>query len=70
MQGVSRSATCVLAYLMIKKDMLAVHAMHLIRMNRDVRPNKGFLWQLAQLDNKLRRQRLTNLTSSSVTVLK
>ncbi|XP_077282553.1 uncharacterized protein LOC143908674 isoform X3 [Temnothorax americanus] len=62
MQGVSRSATCVLAYLMIKIDMLAVDAMHLIRTNRDVRPNKGFLWQLAQLDNKLRRQRLTSLT--------
>lgn len=62
-QGVSRSAACVLAYLMIKKDMLAVDAMRLIRTNRDVRPNKGFLWQLAQLDNKLRRQRLTNLTS-------
>lgn len=64
MQGVSRSATCVLAYLMIKKDMLAVDALHLIRTIRDVRPNKGFLWQLAQLDNKLRRQRSTNLTSS------
>ncbi|XP_011865435.1 PREDICTED: dual specificity protein phosphatase 3 [Vollenhovia emeryi] len=60
MQGVSRSATCVLAYLMIKKDMLACDALHLLRTNRDVRPNKGFLWQLAQLDNKLRRQRLTS----------
>jgi len=58
MQGVSRSATCVLAYLMIKKDMLAVDAIHLIRINRDIHPNKGFLYQLAQLDNKLRKQRL------------
>lgn len=57
-QGVSRSATCVLAYLMIKKDMLAVNAIHLIRTNRDIHPNEGFLWQLAQLDNKLRRLRL------------
>lgn len=58
MKGISRSATCVLAYLMIKKDMLAVDAIQLIRTNRDIFPNKGFLWQLAELDNKLRRQRL------------
>ncbi|XP_036143734.1 dual specificity protein phosphatase 3 isoform X2 [Monomorium pharaonis] len=58
MQGVSRSATCVLAYLMIKKNMSAVDAIHLIRTNRDVHPNRGFLCQLAQLDNKLYRQRL------------
>ncbi|KAL0107682.1 hypothetical protein PUN28_014766 [Cardiocondyla obscurior] len=64
MQGVSRSATCVLAYLMIKRNMLAVDAIRLIRANRDVHPNTGFLRQLAQLDNKLRRQRLTNLTSA------
>ncbi|XP_025073524.1 MAP kinase phosphatase with leucine-rich repeats protein 2 [Pogonomyrmex barbatus] len=58
MQGISRSATCVLAYLMIKKNMLAIDAIHLVRTNRDVRPNKGFLWHLAQLDNQLRKQRL------------
>lgn len=55
--GVSRSATCVLAYLMIKKNMLAVDALRLVRRHRDVRPNNGFLGQLAQLDNHLRRQR-------------
>lgn len=58
MQGVSRSATCVLAYLMIKKNMLATDAIHLVRTNRDIRPNNGFLRQLAELDNRLRRQRL------------
>lgn len=58
MQGISRSATCVLAYLMIKKDMSAIDAIHLMRTSRDIRPNKGFLWQLAQLDNKLCRERL------------
>lgn len=58
MQGVSRSATCVLAYLMIKKNMLATDAINLIRTNRDVHPNNGFLRQLAELDNRLRRQRL------------
>ncbi|XP_012228253.1 dual specificity protein phosphatase 3-like [Linepithema humile] len=60
LQGVSRSATCVLAYLMIKKNMLAVDAMYLVRTNRDVHPNNGFLRQLAQLDNHLRRQRLSH----------
>jgi len=58
MQGVSRSATCVLAYLMIKKNMLATDAIHLVRTNRDIHPNNGFLRQLAELDNRLRRQRL------------
>ncbi|XP_014476418.1 PREDICTED: dual specificity protein phosphatase 3-like [Dinoponera quadriceps] len=58
MQGVSRSATCVLAYLMIKKKMLAVDALRMIRVCRDVHPNAGFLEQLARLDNRLRRQQL------------
>ncbi|XP_003708359.2 dual specificity protein phosphatase 3 isoform X2 [Megachile rotundata] len=58
MLGISRSATCVLAYLMIKKGMLAVDAIRTVRKNRNVQPNSGFLYQLAQLDNQLRRQRL------------
>ncbi|KAK2577537.1 hypothetical protein KPH14_003621 [Odynerus spinipes] len=58
MLGVSRSATCVLAYLMMKKGMLAVDAIRIVRENRDIHPNYGFLNQLAQLDNQLRRQRL------------
>ncbi|XP_043505587.1 dual specificity protein phosphatase 3-like isoform X1 [Polistes fuscatus] len=58
MVGVSRSATCVLAYLMIKKNMLAVDAIRIVREKRDIHPNYGFRSQLAQLDNQLRRQRL------------
>lgn len=58
MVGMSRSATCVLAYLMIKKEMLAVDAVRLVRKNRYIQPNDGFLRQLAQLDNQLRRLRL------------
>lgn len=58
MLGMSRSTTCVLAYLMIKKGMLAVDAVKTVRKNRYVIPNNGFLRQLAQLDNHLRRQRL------------
>lgn len=58
MAGLSRSATCVLAYLMIKKNMLAVDAIRIVREKRGIHPNYGFLHQLAQLDNQLRRQRL------------
>lgn len=58
MLGISRSATCVLAYLMIKKEMLATDAIRTVRKNRFIQPNNGFLNQLAKLDNHLRRQRL------------
>ncbi|KAG6794622.1 dual specificity protein phosphatase 3 [Apis mellifera caucasica] len=58
MLGISRSATCVLAYLMIKKEMLATDAIRTVRKNRFIQPNNGFLNQLATLDNHLRRQRL------------
>lgn len=57
MMGVSRSATCAIAYLMIVKKMSAVDAIRTVRMRRDIRPNDGFLQQLADLDNELRRER-------------
>ena len=55
--GMSRSSTCVLSYLMIKEGFTAVNAIRRIRLYRDIRPNDGFLQQLAELDNKLRRER-------------
>ena len=39
--GVSRSASCAIAYLMIHKGMTAVEALTLIRKSRDCRPNDG-----------------------------
>ncbi|XP_055376683.1 dual specificity phosphatase 29 isoform X2 [Condylostylus longicornis] len=54
--GMSRSATCVLAHLMISKKMTAVEAIRTVRMRRDIRPNDGFLQQLADLDNELKRE--------------
>lgn len=54
--GVSRSATCVLAYLMICRKMTAVEAIRTVRMRRDIHPNDGFLQQLADLDMELRRK--------------
>ncbi|XP_017759295.1 PREDICTED: dual specificity protein phosphatase 3-like [Eufriesea mexicana] len=51
--GISRSATCVLAYLMLKKGKSAAEAIQLVRRNRFIQPNCGFLRQLAVLDNQL-----------------
>merc|ERR1711997_798204 len=51
--GGSRSATCVAAYLMMKHGMSATKALELIRQNRSIRPNAGFLQQLADLENTL-----------------
>ena len=55
--GMSRSSTCVLAYLMLRQNMTAVEALTEVRRHRDIRPNDGFLRQIADLDNKLRRER-------------
>lgn len=56
--GMSRSATCVLAYLMICRKMSATDAIRTVRMRRDIRPNDGFLQQLADLDVELKRKNL------------
>lgn len=57
-QGVSRSATCVVAYLMLKRGLRAPDAIRTVRLHRNIYPNEGFLTQLATLDNQLRRRRL------------
>lgn len=49
--GISRSATIVIAYLMIKKRLRAKEAIERVKKARDIQPNNGFLKQLAQLDN-------------------
>merc|ERR1712215_588633 len=51
--GWSRSAVCVAAYLMMKHNMTSTKALELIRQNRCIRPNAGFLQQLADLENTL-----------------
>lgn len=58
MMGVSRSATCVIVYLMIAKRMSASEAIRTVRLRREIRPNDGFLQQIADLDNELRRERV------------
>jgi protein-tyrosine phosphatase len=39
--GVSRSASCAMAYLMIKQGLTAVEVMTMVRKSRDCRPNDG-----------------------------
>ncbi|XP_073675847.1 dual specificity protein phosphatase 26-like [Garra rufa] len=51
--GVSRSATIVLAYLMLKQNMTLVEAIQKVKEGRGVFPNRGFLRQLIDLHIKL-----------------
>ncbi|XP_070821197.1 dual specificity protein phosphatase 26-like [Chaetodon trifascialis] len=51
--GVSRSATLVLAYLMLKQNLTLVEAICAVKENRGVIPNRGFLRQLIKLDGQL-----------------
>ncbi|XP_053320575.1 dual specificity protein phosphatase 26 [Spea bombifrons] len=53
--GVSRSATLVLAYLMIHHNMTLVDAITTVKDRRGIIPNRGFLRQLVYLDNTLMR---------------
>lgn len=55
--GVSRSSSCAMAYLLIDQEMKAVDVMTQFRMHRDIRPNDGFLEQIVDLDNDLRKFR-------------
>ncbi|XP_076980965.1 dual specificity protein phosphatase 13A [Tamandua tetradactyla] len=52
--GVSRSATLVLAYLMLHQQLPLRQAVIAVRAHRWVFPNRGFLHQLCKLDQKLR----------------
>lgn len=51
--GLSRSATLVLAYLMIHENMKLEDAIEAVSANRNISPNEGFLEQLRQLDKEL-----------------
>ncbi|KAI2643985.1 Dual specificity phosphatase 29 [Labeo rohita] len=56
-QGVSRSSTLFLAYLMIHHDMTVEDAIDRVIRERQIQPNIGFLNQLTLLDLNLVRQR-------------
>ena len=55
-QGASRSATIVLAFLMIKRHMNVADAVRMVRAKREICPNDGFLQQLSELNEKLKSQ--------------
>lgn len=57
MMGVSRSATLVLAFLMIVEGLRLQEAVAAVRPHRDICPNPGFLQQLRGLDRSLERER-------------
>ncbi|XP_026131859.1 dual specificity phosphatase DUPD1 [Carassius auratus] len=56
-RGVSRSATLVLAYLMIYEKLTIADAVSVVCAHRNILPNAGFLQQLRQLDSSLNLQR-------------
>lgn len=53
--GISRSATLVCAFLMIKRGMTAQEAVRTVRKHREIIPNDGFLQQLCDLNDRLKR---------------
>ncbi|KAL7869744.1 hypothetical protein AOLI_G00137320 [Acnodon oligacanthus] len=58
--GRSRSATLVLAYLMIQEKMTLVEAINQVKQRRRILPNWGFLKQLRELDAFLQEQKREN----------
>ncbi|KAM6956095.1 dual specificity phosphatase 29-like [Aplochiton taeniatus] len=56
--GRSRSATLVLAYLMVEQELTVVDAIEHVRQRRCILPNRGFLIQLRALDISLQEHKL------------
>nr|ACO12153.1 Dual specificity protein phosphatase 3 [Lepeophtheirus salmonis] len=51
--GISRSASMVLAYLIIKKKMTLEEAINTVKKKRSIAPNEGFLEQLIELNDTI-----------------
>ncbi|XP_069467072.1 uncharacterized protein [Ambystoma mexicanum] len=59
-KGKSRSATLVLAYLMVCQNMTLVDAIRTVSAKRHISPNEGFIRDLRNLDRKLEKKRAKN----------
>ncbi|XP_066519041.1 dual specificity phosphatase 29 [Hoplias malabaricus] len=64
--GRSRSATLVLAYLMIQEKMTLVEAINHVKRKRRILPNWGFLKQLRELDMFLQEKKRDNTESETL----
>lgn len=53
-EGISRSSTTVIAYLMIKRGFDVKEAVRTVVKHRNILPNQGFLLQLCQLNDQLK----------------
>ena len=60
-QGISRSATLVLSFLMLKRGLTVEESVRIVRQNREIHPNDGFLSQLCFLNDKLEEQKPIDL---------
>lgn len=60
-QGRSRSASVLAAFFMTRRGYTAARAITQLKRCRDIRPNNGFLTQLAALDLQLFRERLERI---------
>jgi len=57
--GISRSSSCICAYLMEYKAMTLVDALNLVRTGRPIaNPNTGFMIQLMELETDLRKRKI------------
>ncbi|NXF94333.1 DS13B phosphatase, partial [Eubucco bourcierii] len=63
--GVSRSASLVLAFLMIHENLTLVDALKTVSAHRDICPNSGFLSQLRDLDIILHEEKKGSRTSAT-----
>ena len=60
-QGASRSATVVLAFLMMHHNMELSAVLAQVKTRRDIRPNNSFLKQLVTLENILNQGESANI---------